>query len=639
MAILPLQLARVSTGLKTSLAQRSLTRTQQSLLEVQNQLVTGKRLNAPSDDPGDAAIAQQIRKTLEQQSSYLANLKQTGSLLNEYDSTLGDLGDLLRDAQTLASANVGSDVTVEQRQAASAVVASIYSQVLNLANKQSQGVWMFAGDAGSQPFVMNHKGVTFVGSETVLSNTVDRNTVLPFMVDGNDVFGAMSSRVRGSVDLTPAVTASTRLVDMLGANGEGVGLGSIEIGNGTVSGVVDLSTADTLGDVVDLINAAGIGSIAASIDGAGRRLILSGGATDDITINELGGTTAGDLGILQTTGGGAGLPVNGSDLEPTVTRLTQLADLRGGAGIDLASGMTIRNGTQTTTIDLSTAVTVEDLLNRINSAGVGVSARINADGTGIDILNALHTSDLMIGENGGTTAADLGIRSYSASTQLSELNNGAGVRTVAGADIQVTRRDGTTFQVDLSNLSTVQDVIDAINTADGGGGVTASFSTTGNGIILTDSTAGAGTLAVTPVNFSLAADDLGLRVAASGTTLTGDDVNGIRSVGLLGNLASLRDALSNGTQQEITAAAEGLQVDLDRVIRTRGEVGARVQEFEARQERLEDQELANKSLLSQLEDADYNEAITRFQSLQTALSANLQTTGRLLSQTLLDFLQ
>lgn len=639
MAILPLQLARVSNGLKTALAQRSLTRTQQSLLEVQNQLVTGKRLNAPSDDPGSAAIAQQLRKTLEQHSSYLANLRQTGSLLNEYDATLGDLGDLLRDAQTLASANVGSDVTADQRQAASAMVASIYSQVLNLANKQAQGVWMFAGDAGGQPFAMDAKGVQFVGSENVLSNTVDRNTALPFMVDGNQLFGAMSSRVRGSMDLTPAVTDATRLVDLLGANGEGVGLGSIEIGNGTVSGVVDLSTADTLGDVVDLINAAGVGSITASIDATGRRLVLSGGGADDITVNELGGSTAGDLGILQTTGGGAGVPLNGADLEPLVTGLTRLADLRSGAGIDQASGLTITNGTQTTTIDFSSAVTVEDLLNRINSAGVGVSARINADGMGIDILNALHTTDLTIGENGGTTASDLGIRSYTPATQSSELNNGKGVRTVSGADIQVTRRDGTAFQVDLSNLGTVQDVIDAINTADGGGGVTASFSTSGNGIVLNDSTAGAGTLAVTAVNFSLAADDLGLAVTASGATLTGKDVNGIRSVGLLGNLARLRDALASGDQAEITAAAEGLQVDLDGVVRMRGAVGARVQEMESRQARLEDQELANKSLLSQLEDADYNEAITRFQSLQTALQANLQTTGRLLSQSLLDFLR
>ena len=53
----------------------------------------------------------------------------------------------------------------------------------------------------------------------------------------------------------------------------------------------------------------------------------------------------------------------------------------------------------------------------------------------------------------------------------------------------------------------------------------------------------------------------------------------------------------------------------------------------------DDQNVATKAMLSNLEDTDFNEAITRFQTLQTALQANLQTTGRLLNLNLLDFLQ
>ena len=56
---------------------------------------------------------------------------------------------------------------------------------------------------------------------------------------------------------------------------------------------------------------------------------------------------------------------------------------------------------------------------------------------------------MTIAENGGTTAADLGVRSLAASTPLSELNGGKGVRTVAGADFKVTRTDGTSFTVDV----------------------------------------------------------------------------------------------------------------------------------------------------------------------------------------------
>ena len=50
MAILPVQLARVSNLLRTNVSQQSISRTQKSLLEVQNELITGKRLNVASDD-------------------------------------------------------------------------------------------------------------------------------------------------------------------------------------------------------------------------------------------------------------------------------------------------------------------------------------------------------------------------------------------------------------------------------------------------------------------------------------------------------------------------------------------------------------------------------------------------------------
>jgi len=66
MAILPLQLARVSNLLRANLGTSNINRTQQQLLEVQNQLSTGERLNLPSDDPGDSAIVQQLQKLLEQ---------------------------------------------------------------------------------------------------------------------------------------------------------------------------------------------------------------------------------------------------------------------------------------------------------------------------------------------------------------------------------------------------------------------------------------------------------------------------------------------------------------------------------------------------------------------------------------------
>ena len=142
MAILPLQLARVSNLLRTSVASQNIASTQQQLLEVQNELSTGKKLNTPSDDPGQAAIVQQLQKTLESRKAFADNLRQAGDHLGEVDSTLGDLSDLLKQAQMIASANVGSDVTPDQRASAAAVIQSIYNQVLTIGNKQFEGVYL-----------------------------------------------------------------------------------------------------------------------------------------------------------------------------------------------------------------------------------------------------------------------------------------------------------------------------------------------------------------------------------------------------------------------------------------------------------------------------------------------------------------
>jgi flagellin-like hook-associated protein FlgL len=623
-------------------ATSTIAKTQKSLLDVQNELSTGKRLNAPSDDPGDSAIVQQLQKTLEQRQGYSDNLKQAGNHLGEVDSTLGDLSGLLQQAQDIASANVGSDVTADQRASAAAVMKSIYSQTLTLGNKEFEGVYLFGGDRSTDPpFVETSGGVKFVGSSTALQNQYDENTVLPFMIDGNAVFGALSTRVEGSADLTPALATTTRIADLKGATGDGVRLGSIEISNGGTTAIVDLSGADTIQDVENKIAAAGVGGITASIAGDGVSLQLTGGAGDDITVKEVGGgTTASDLGLLTVTGGGAGAPVNGASVNPTITPLTNLADLKGGAGIDLASGLTITNGSVTKTIDFSGDVTVEDMLNTINTSGTSVRAEINDAGTGINILNPNEGAQMTIAENGGTTAADLGVRSFTANTPLSELNNGKGVRTVDGDDMTLTDSNGVSFNVDLNNPSTVQDVIDAINTAatTAGAGVTASFATTGNGIVLTDTAGGTGTLTAAKANFSEAMTDLGLTAAASGGVITGTDVDPVTPQGIFANVARLRDALQSNDQAGITAAAQGLKEDYDRVVRMRGETGARVQEVESRQNRLEDQNIATKALLSSLQDTDFTDAITRFQTLQTALQATLQSSSKILNLSLMDFL-
>ena len=292
MAILPLNLARVSNQLRSSTSANQIGRTQEQLLKTQNELTTGRRLNSPSDDAGAAAIAQQLRKTIEQRQAYDANLKSAGSQLGAVDTSLGELSDLLLQAQQISQQNIGDDVSSDERAAAAEVIKSIESQLMSLGNRQFQGSYLFAGDRlTDKPFEEFAGGVRFVGSETTLKNDVDEVTATPFEVNGAEVWGALSSRIDGNAALSPNVLPDTRLTDLNGAGGQGVRLGYITVGNGALKKNIDLSGADTLGDVAGAITAAGVGGVTAAVGAKG--LVLSAGAGETITVDELAGRADG----------------------------------------------------------------------------------------------------------------------------------------------------------------------------------------------------------------------------------------------------------------------------------------------------------------------------------------------------------
>src|SRR5690606_20895449 len=137
------------------------------------------------------------------------------------------------------------------------------------------------------PFVEEGGGVKFVGATETLANQFDESTSLSFMVNGAEVFGALSSRIEGTEDLSPGIGLDKRLLSLHGANGEGIRKGVIRISNCTTSAIVDLHDADTINDVILRINSAGVGGITAAIGPDNMSLVIGGAPTDNITIQEV----------------------------------------------------------------------------------------------------------------------------------------------------------------------------------------------------------------------------------------------------------------------------------------------------------------------------------------------------------------
>ncbi len=664
MNISTINVSRVSENLKSLRLLESLRQNTLKLFNEENRLATGYQLLTPSEDPIGASRAIEMNQLLEQQDQILNNLQFADGFMSATDNAIVDVNSLLIQAHDLASEHAGNTTDQDQRDAAAIQLESIVDQLVIIGNRTHQGRYLFAGrDLDRAPFSLESGYVEFVGDTGDLSTRVDREQIEAYNLPGDRLYGALSAEVESWVDWNPNVTLETRLTDCLGTTGDGIELESIEIvDTGIATFTVDLSEADGIGDVIDLINdaAATAGSgITAAVNAAGNGLRLNGAAVT-MEVHEVGGAkTARDLGLLTA---GPVVNVVGGDIQPKLTKLTRLGDLAGVNMADLAAGFVITNGNASELIDTSVLAgtnTVQDLVNLINDAEIGVLAEINDAATGLNIVSRRSGSLMSIGENGGATAEALGIRSMHGGTRLSDLNRGVGVQSVAGeADFSIVARDGTSFDVDLNDPSggmdvngdgfeTLDDALLAINNAAAGAGVavTASLSSTGNGIELSDTTGVNGTLRVLHSNLSsYAVVDLGLKgLEASGAgpavTAVGDDVNQITPESVFTALLDLQDALRRGDAQAITRAGGAIEEAMTNVNEVLGEVGTRAKAMTDRVTRTEEAVMATQKVLSEVRDLDYTEAITRFQQAQTALQANLMASSKLMNLSLLDFVR
>lgn len=639
---------RVTTSMLGNDLMSALMRTQQQMLDAQKKITSGKDFSRPSDAPSRVSAVMYLTNQLAIRDQQDRNLNNSLNVLNTTDVALNEATTLAMEAVSVGSSQIGigSDETTRRMQAE--VIGASLQGLMEVANRQYNELSVFGGNDGAAPdgvvFESFLGGVRYTGGEQALKSDVGSTAAEDFTSTGIDAFGALSSRVLTLVDLTPTAQANTRVAHIDGAAGLGVTGGSVEL---TVDGsavIVDLTSVDTLGDVATRINdaIAGVDPAAGSLAMGTNGLDLTPNAGHAIRIEDIGaGVTARDLGIETDTTGPA--TTTGGDVGVRLTDNTRLADL--GTAVDWASGLRIVHGERVETADFSAANTVEDVINVIEGLDLGLRARINEAGDGLDIVSEVSGVNLSIGENGGTTAEDLGLRTFGLTTELSTFRNNLGVETSEGEhDLIISLHDGRTFNVNLDGVTTVNDVLTAVNTAATTAGITTAdfnmgLATTGNGFVLTDNTAGANEFTVANSTTSVAGDHLGITGASTGTTITGQDNAQVRVENVFTHLIDLRDSLLADDQPGIVLAVGRLENDTDSIVQARAVVGVQAKRIEDQQLRSEDQGLSERAMLSTLEDADLAEVLTEYSRLQLQLQASLQIGAQNMQLSLMDFLR
>ncbi|MFH1550887.1 MAG: flagellar hook-associated protein FlgL [Planctomycetota bacterium] len=637
---------RVTNTLQSNMLLGSMNSSMRKILELESQISSGYRILKPSDDPLGANRTLEIQSMLDEIARYRENIQTADHRLSSTESALRNLDDLLDSAKTIMLREVGSSSTTDTRANSAIEVDNILGQALSLANSQFGNHYLFGGAVdGADPFSLMSDYVLYNGDENEESVQISAGITMAANIAGSSAFGALTTEIRGNVDLDPIITVDTLLRDLNG--GEGIAAGSIIVGDGLTTTTIDLTGAETIGDVLDIINNDPAGFVTAIINGAGNGLELDTISTGNISVDEVNGnTTASDLGILQTTLVAG--PLVGSDTDPALNLLSPITSLLAGAGLtSLSSQITITNGSESATIDFVGATTVQDILNRFNQAGVNIVASINDDRDGINVVSKANGTRLNIQDVGaGTSAAELGLLMTLDRMKLADLNSGIGVATVAGDDLRITRSDGVVVEVDISNATTVGDVISLINNdpENTGGLLVAGVAGTNDRLVLTDSSGGGGDLVVENIGASFGASNLGIASTvpngAPPMVLTGSDLSpaGVQTESLFTALIRLRDALLADDTGAITRAGAMIDTSKATVLNAVAEAGARVQRLEMTDIRLEDEDVNLQTALSETRDVNIAEAIVRLQAEETTFQAGLKTAALLLQNSLLDYL-
>jgi flagellar hook-associated protein 2 len=370
-------------------------------------------------------------------------------------------------------------------------------------------------------------------------------------VAANSAAGQNILRLSGNIALND-------LNDGLGIQTNNSALGDINytLHDGT-TGTIDLSGQTTLGGVIQAISSQTSGKLQVSI--------ASDGVSLQINDTTAAANPAGTLSISNQTGSsaasGLGLVVNASS-SGTVAgsqivgglQTVLLSSLNGGQGLGALGYTKLTDGNgNSINVNLSAAVTLQDVVNDVNGQiqtqnaslpsgqAVAITAEVNAAGNGIQLVDTsggsgpltaansdsandggsdgLNTAEKLgfatasapgSSSSGVLNSGDLHLQTVSQNTLLNSYNGGAGVAQ-GSFQIKDSAGDLSTIQV-ASGDQTIGDVINAINR--GTTGVVASINATGDGVLLTDTAHGSGTLSVTEGN-STTAHDLNLLSAAA----------------------------------------------------------------------------------------------------------------------------
>ena len=164
-----------------------------NIARLQAQLASGKRNTRPSDNPSEFSRVLQLRQNIEQTTQYIRNSDAAEARLNQEESTLTGIHNILQRTRELSLQAASTIISQEARDAIAIEVRERLSELLSLGNTiDAYGDYLFAGSKGNTlPFVSSdvegYQVVDFVGDQVSRRVQISLSDQIETSDSGSDV--------------------------------------------------------------------------------------------------------------------------------------------------------------------------------------------------------------------------------------------------------------------------------------------------------------------------------------------------------------------------------------------------------------------------------------------------------------------
>jgi flagellar hook-associated protein 3 FlgL len=214
--------------------------------QINTEISSNSKVNAPSDDPLAWSQLQTLAEQKADNTAYASNVSMAQSLLQQSDTTLGNIASQLQQAQTLAVQAGGGTMTDASRQDIATQLQSVLDQLVSLANTtDARGQPLYGGANGDSGVTVNTDGSVSItgtgdpagipigdGQQVQAADSADRVfTVTKSDGTTTDVFSIVSNLMNalktGGSDVSTAIGQATddlqAAVDQIGTAQASVG--------------------------------------------------------------------------------------------------------------------------------------------------------------------------------------------------------------------------------------------------------------------------------------------------------------------------------------------------------------------------------------------------------------------------------